>query len=245
MLMRTRQVFPLTEVHHPQARICGDCEVRHSALFGVLDDAALERIHALIGNVAVEPDRSIYARGWRGDAVFTIRAGLVRFERATEAGDRRIVRLAGRGDLIGQEALLMRPYAEEAIACTPVQLCRIPRSLVEGLGASGAPLARELMRRWQSALEEAETWTADLATGAARRRVLKLLAKLDAHADAAGLFWLPRRDVMGAMLDMTVETCSRIVSQLRRDGVLEVQPPYAARLRRQALQSALAAQDAG
>jgi CRP/FNR family transcriptional regulator, anaerobic regulatory protein len=244
MLTQTRPLV-LQDAGHPQAQICAACEVRRSALFGALDQRALERIHSHIASLAFEPDHPIYDRGTPGMAVFTIRAGLVRFERVTEGGHRRIVRLAGRGDLIGQEALLPRPYAEEAIACTPVQLCRIPRGLVDGLGASETQLLRELMRRWQRALEEAETWIADLATGAARRRVLKLLAKLDGHADDAGQFWLPRRDVMGAMLDMTIETCSRIVSQLRREGVLELLPPHAARVQRGALQAALAVQDAG
>ena len=32
------------------------------------------------------------------------------------------LRLAGQGELIGQEALLNQPYADEAVACTPVQL---------------------------------------------------------------------------------------------------------------------------
>lgn len=244
MLMQTRTRV-LQDTRHPQARACAECEVRRSALFGVLDDAALERIHSHIAGLAFEPDQPLYGRGEPGSAVFTIRAGLVRFERVTEGGDRRIVRLAGRGDLIGQEALLPRPYADEAIACTPVQVCRIPRLLVDGIGEREAPLVRELMRRWQRALEEAETWIADLATGAARRRVLKLLAKLDGHADDAGTIWLPRRDVMGAMLDMTIETCSRIVSQLRREGVLEILTPATARVQRDALQAALAAQDAG
>ena len=36
-----------------------------------------------------------------------------------------------------QEALLQRPYADEAIACTPVQLCRLPRHLVDE-GVEGA-----------------------------------------------------------------------------------------------------------
>jgi CRP/FNR family transcriptional regulator len=244
MLMPTRTLV-LRDARHPQAQACAACEVRGSALFGVLDEAALERIHAHIASLDLEPDQSLYDRGEPGSAVFTIRAGLVRFERVTEGGDRRIVRLVGRGDLIGQEALLPRPYADEAIACTPVQVCRIPRLLIDGIGEREPPLVRELMRRWQRALEEAETWIADLATGAARRRVLKLLAKLDGHADDAGAFWLPRRDVMGAMLDMTVETCSRSVSQLRRDGVLELLTPASARVQRGALQSALAAQDAG
>ena len=38
------------------------------------------------------------------------------------------------------------------------------------------------MLRWQRALEDSEAWLADLATGPARRRMLRLLHKLTAHA---------------------------------------------------------------
>ena len=229
---------------HPQAQACAACEVRGAALFGALDEAGLDRIHTHIASLSLDADASIYDRGTAGSAVYTIRAGLVRFERTTERGDRRIVRLAGRGDLIGQEALLQRPYADEAIACTPVQLCRIPRTLIDELSRGQDSLPRELMLRWQVALDAAEAWVADLSTGPARRRLLRLLLRLSQQAEAGGLIWLPRREEMGAMLDMTVETASRLISALRREGVLELVPQRSARLNAAVLHRALAAQDA-
>jgi CRP-like cAMP-binding protein len=176
--------------------------------------------------------------------VFTIRSGIVRFERATEAGDRRIVRLAGRGDLIGQEALLRRPYNDDAVACTPVQVCRIPRSLIDNLGETETPLLRELMQRWQSALTDAEAWVADLAMGPSRRRLLRLLVKLAEHAGESGSVWLPRRDEIGAMLDMTLETASRLISQCRREGVLELKGLREVKLDKDRLLEAVRLQDA-
>jgi CRP/FNR family transcriptional regulator, anaerobic regulatory protein len=243
MLMKSVPLY-LQDDSHPQARVCAACEVRRSALFGALDAASLDRIHTHIAAPLLGPDERIFGRGDPGTAVYTVRSGIVRFERVTEGGDRRIVRLAGRGDLIGQEALLQQPYADEAVACTAVPLCRIPRTLVDQLGQGGNALLLELMRRWQQALEQSESWVADLATGAAQRRVLKLLALLDRLADEAGLIWLPRRDDMGAMLDMTVETASRVISRLRREGTIAVQPPRHARLDRDRLAAALASQDA-
>ena len=229
---------------HPQAQACARCEVRGEALFGALDDAGLDRIHTHIASQTLPADTTLYDRGTAGLAVFTIRSGWVRFERNTERGDRRIVRLAGRGDLIGQEALLQRPYADEAVACTPVQLCRIPRALIDDLARGETLLPRALMGRWQMALDAAEAWVADLSTGPARRRVLRLLLRLSDPADADGMIWLPRREEMGAMLDMTVETASRLVSALRREGVIEVAPSRRARLDPGALQHALRAVDA-
>jgi CRP-like cAMP-binding protein len=217
--------------------------VRSEALFGVLDEAGLDRIHTHIATLTLAPGASVYDRGTAGLAVYTIRSGLVRFERTNARGDRRIVRLAGRGDLIGQEALLQRPYADEAVACTELQLCRIPRALIDQLAQEHNSLPRELMLRWQRALDAAESWIADLSTGPARRRLLQLLQQLAEHGDADGRIWLPRRDEIGAMLDMTLETASRLVSQLRREGVLNLLPGHGARLDRAALRMALAQAD--
>jgi CRP/FNR family transcriptional regulator, anaerobic regulatory protein len=232
------------DLRHPQAEVCASCGVRQFALFGVLDDAGLDRIHAHIASVDVAPDRPVFSRGERGAAVYTVRSGVVRFERVTERGDRRIVRLAGRGDLIGPEVLLQRPYADDAVACTAVQLCRIPRTLVDELGQGETALMRELMQRWQRALDDAEAWLADLATGPARRRVLRLMVKLGEHADASGLTWLPRREEIGDMLDMTIETASRLISQLRREGVLELVGARGVRLHMAALLQAVRREDA-
>jgi CRP-like cAMP-binding protein len=243
MLMRAKALY-LADERHPQARVCAACEVRRGALFGVLDAGGLERIHARVETPQLKPGEYVYSRGQAGAAVYTIRAGIVRFERITEGGRRRILRMASRGDFIGQEALLGRAYGDDAVACTPVQLCRIPSSLVHELGDEQSSLRQELMQRWQCALDEAETWATELPAGSARRRVLSLLSLLARHADAEGRMWLPQRNEIGDMLDMTLETSSRQISQLRREGIIELLDARQARVHLPALQAALQAEDA-
>lgn len=213
-----------------QGQVCGLCETRKLGLFRTLDDAELSASEVSIHAEHFAPGAVIFRPGEPDGAVYTIRSGLVRFERHGGQGARRIVRLAGRGDLIGQEALLQRPRLDEAIACTEVDLCRIPCTLIDELTQRDGRLPQELMNRLQAALEDAETWVAELSTGLARRRVLHLLATLARYPDAAGRIWLPRRDEIGAMLDMTLETASRLISQLRREGVIERDQPHTARL---------------
>ena len=238
-------IVPLFRVDPPYspAQACSACSVRGLSLFGALDDDDLNRIHARISSVELQPGKSLFEAGARGRALYTLRSGIVRFERVTERGDRRIVRLVGRGDLIGQEVLLRRAYADDAIACTPVQLCSIPVHVVEQLAAQTPALVRELMRRWQCALEESEGWLSDLVTGPARRRMLRLLHKLAEHAGPDGLIWMPQRDEIGAMLNLTFETASRLISGLRREGVLELLGPRHARVDGVALQLALRVED--
>jgi CRP/FNR family transcriptional regulator len=95
------------------------------------------------------------------------------------------------------------------------------------------------MRRWQDTLDESEFWSTEVATGSSRRRVLQLLAWLHQHRDEQGLVWLPKRDQMGAMLNITFETSSRVISALRMDGVLVLVPPRQAQLDERRLAAAL------
>ena len=72
-----------------------------------------------------------------------------------------------------------------------------------------------------------------------------MLQRLHDHAQPDGTLWLPRREEMSAMLDMTVETASRLISQLRREGVLERLPVRLARVNASALHRALTCAAAG
>jgi hypothetical protein len=51
--------------------------------------------------------------------------------------------------------------------------------------------------------------------------MLRLLLKLSEYGAADGCIWWPTRQEMGAMLDMTFETASRLVSVMRREGIIE------------------------
>jgi len=227
---------------HPQVHVCGQCGVRQFALFGALSEAELARIHVHIADLRLAPGQALFDIGQGADALYTVRSGVVRLERVNVSGERRVVRLAGRGDLIGLEALLKQPYGVAALACTPVEVCRIPRGLVWELSGSHGTVAGHLMLRWQRALAEAEDWLAELSMGQARRRVLRLLLKLSDYAESPGpqpWIWLPTRGDMGAMLNMSMETASRQISALRRDGVMLKLEPRRAQLDLAALMAAL------
>ncbi|WP_374659868.1 Crp/Fnr family transcriptional regulator [Inhella sp.] len=216
-----------------QTEACRGCGVRDAALFGALSERGLERLHEAgdemggaggISSVHLPADRRMYALGAQGGAVFTVREGLVRLERVSAAGRRCIVRLAGPGDLLGAEALLGERYTDDAVACTDLALCRIPVPVLELLRKDEPALQLALMRRWQQALDAALTWRIDLQAGPASQRVLRLFAQLSRQAAPGEPIWLPRREELADLLDMAMETASRAVSALRRDGVIELMP---------------------
>jgi CRP-like cAMP-binding protein len=171
--------------------------------------------------------------------VYTVRSGLVRLERATAQGGRRILRIYGRGDAMGLEALLQRAYTATAIALGEVELCRIPASLIRELAARYPSLTPGLMERWQLALDGADEWLSELSVGSARYRGMRLLQKMMRYFDD-GIVVLPGRSDIGAMLNVTLETASRMISDFKREGLLEGQGPRWFRVDAQRLAAAIA-----
>lgn len=228
---RVVQVHPQTAIRdevrheiHPQAQVCLRCGVRHLSLFGSLPPEVLQTIQVHIDAQRLKRGAALYFEGQPGEFVYTLRSGLVRLERSTAIGARRVVRLFGRGDLAGLEALLGHAYSGSATALGEVEICRIPTSLVRGLTLQHPELAQDLMARWQQALDDADEWLSELSVGSARYRALRLLQKLLRYFDD-GIVALPGRGDMGAMLNLTVETSSRLISEFRRDGLLEGDGP--------------------
>ena len=140
--------------------------------------------------------------------------------RATVDGRERIVRVLRPGDVIGLEALVTGRYDSEAVAMVDVSVCRIPLSVIHQLSANSPRLHLRLMQKWQQALKDADDWLAELNFGSARQRVASLALKMrdPEHSQFTAFF---ARDDMGAMLDLKLETVSREISGLIRDGALK------------------------
>jgi CRP-like cAMP-binding protein len=117
--------------------------------------------------------------------------------------------------------------------------------LIDELTQDQPGLSRDLMKRWQRALDDADEWLTELTRGSARHRMLRLLLKLSEFAEGDAQVWMPTRQEMGAMLDLTVETTSRMVSALRREGVLDPVDARHARLAMPLLLAALNDEPAG
>ena len=224
------------------APACTDCSVRQIALFAALDDealpAALDHVHPL----RLAAGDTLLRAGQRVESLYTVRRGLLRVERFTEAGERRIVRLVGAGSLVGAEALSETPARDDLVACTPVELCRLSRHLFPAHTEAGQALRLAVLGQAQRDLEAMTQAAMHFTRGPVRSRLLHLLALLARHADAEGVSWLPRRDEISDLLDITVPTASRQLSALREAGVVRVLSQHKLRIDAAAVRQALQAQ---
>lgn len=203
---------------------CRGCGIRDMALFAELDERDFSLIHAPIDDLLYQAGQVLYSEGQSAPGLFTVRRGMLKLVRATPDGRERIVRLLQPGDVAGLEALATSRFDSEAVALSEVAVCRIPLEVLHTLAAQSPRLHGRLMAKWQGALKAADDWLAELNFGTARQRVAHLVSKMgqpQPQAQSGTELHLFRREDMGAMLDLKLETVSREVSALVRDGILE------------------------
>lgn len=198
---------------------CRQCALRSSVLFAGLTEQDFATIHDPIDHLALEPGVALYHVKEQGEFMFTIRSGTMKLVQYLADGSQRIVRLARATDVLGLEALISKGYQHDAIALQTTELCRFPTRTVQKLAEDNPSLHRELMIRWQQALNEADAWLTELSTGSARQRIARLLLRLVRDQDPPECQLFGRED-MGAMLGITTETASRTIASFRREHLL-------------------------
>lgn len=198
---------------------CRKCGIRDLVLFADLREGDFELIHLPIEELRVETGGSLYRAGDDDGAAFTIRSGLVKLVQYLPDGTQRIVRLLRTGAVAGLEVLAGQSYEHSALVLQTVEVCRVPREVIERLSRETPRLHRQLMKKWHDTLRQADEWLTDLNTGSARQRVARLFLHLNADSPGQPVN-LPGREDVGAMLSVTMETASRTVADFKRAGLV-------------------------
>ncbi len=201
---------------------CARCGIRYLMLFSELPESAFSELLYPIDNLVYEAGVPLYEEGRPGNAVYSIRQGLVKLVSRVDGGDERIVRLVGFGSTIGLELLDSgAPYRHTAIALDKLDVCRIPVPTILELEARFPNLCQQIRQRLQQELGQADLWISALNTGPARRRLAHLLLiQTEIGADRRGNIQLLRRDDIASIIGVSTETASRIIAEFKRDGLL-------------------------
>lgn len=199
---------------------CQHCGVRAMVLFADLCEEDFRLIHEPIDDFHFRAGETLYVGGPPAQSVFTVRTGMIKLLRNTPAGRQRILRVLRPGDVAGLEALAGDAYDSDAVALTHASVCRIPVELVHRLDRNAPHVHRMLLQKWHDALRQADNWLAEINFGTARQRV-RSLAQCMRHPSDPTLTTLFAREDMGAMTGLQLETVSREVSAMVKEGVLE------------------------
>ncbi len=206
---------------------CSACPSRVIGLCRDIQPAQLERLSRLSSRVSVPAGHEVLRQGETCRDVLVVVAGGLMLSRVTADGRRYVDGFAWAGDVVGLAA--NEQSSSSAFALAPTELCRFRRSTVDALAATQPVLARNLVKRLREELALAQDLAALLGGGAAERVAGFLLRQQRSQARLGKKISrrvdLPMRRLdVAAHLSLSVETVSRIFSELARRKVIMVIP---------------------
>jgi CRP/FNR family transcriptional regulator, anaerobic regulatory protein len=218
--LTSHRVIPLAQARGPQA--CAGCGLRSQAICSGVPETGWPRWQAERADTRLSVGDRLCAADAPLDAIYVVRSGVLKLERLTDTGERRVVRLATTGQAVGLEALSGECARGSLVALTEVSMCRLPVTAAKAWQQAHPPFAQAVSRALQAEIDDAYHWMTEFQVGTLRRRLLLLLLECQRLFNGARIV-LPSREDLGAMLGVTLETTSRAVSDLRRSGALIAQ----------------------
>lgn len=197
---------------------CEQCAVRAQSFCSVLEGQEFARLSAIVTGRAFARHQTIVQEGDRADWLFNIVAGAVKLYRTMPDGRVQIVGFLSEGDFVGIPVSDI--YALSAEALTPVELCVFPRRSFDRLLAECPALEHRLFDLARTEVAAARDHMLLLGRKSARERLATFLLNELRQPEAIDIFLPMSRIEIADYLGLTMETVSRTLSALTRQGLI-------------------------
>ena len=215
---------------HTVAHSCTDCPIRHRAVCANCDAAELAELEEIKYYRSFEAGQTIIWSGDKMGFVGSVVAGIATLTQTMEDGRTQMVGLLLPSDFVGRPGRDGAAY--DVIATTDIVMCCFRKKPFEDLMARTPHIAHRLLQMTLDELDAAREWMLVLGRKTAREKIaslLSIIARRDASLAKVRIndemaFDLPlTREAMADYLGLTLETVSRQMSALKRDGVIRLE----------------------
>lgn len=209
---------------------CADCPIRHRAVCSRCDTDELAQLELIKYYRKFSAGEPIIWAGDPMDFVASVVSGVATLTQTMEDGRRQMVGLLLASDFLGRPN--RERVAYDVTATTDVTLCCFRRKPFQEIMTSTPHVSQRLLEMTLDELDAAREWMLILGRKTAREKIasfLTILARRETGAQGGtsgqpGLNMqveLPlTRESMSEYLGLTLETVSRQMSGLKRDGVI-------------------------
>jgi CRP/FNR family transcriptional regulator len=220
-------------INSPTPKQCEDCSARHIGMCDVLSDSDLCVLAHVAQRLAIPAGKTFIEEGDAAKYFFDINQGDVRVSKSLADGRRQITGFMGVGHFLG--LAVGGEYAFTAEAINDVRLCRFDRVAIKTVFDEFPALERRLLDVATHELVVAQEQMLLLGRKSALERVVSFLLKRaenyasDGAEPVAMKLPMSRLD-LADYLGLTIETVSRSLSQLKRDGLISFKDAHAVTL---------------
>ncbi len=206
---------------------CNDCAGRQLSVCTALDGAELRELERLGRHVHFASGETVFAQEQMTTSFYNLLEGVMRLYKLLPDGRRQIVGFGLPGDFLGMGASARHNFSADAIG--PVAICRFSRASFARFIEDKPHLLRRINEFAVRELSQAQDHMVLLGRRSAEEKVATFLIRwrdrLAELLPPARMVPLPmsRQDIAD-YLGLTIETVSRTLTKLERDGVIEIIP---------------------
>lgn len=205
---------------------CSECPIRHRAVCSRCDADEIEQLEQIKSYKTFAAGDPIL---WRGDDltyVASVVKGVATLSKTMEDGRIQMVGLLMPSDFIGRPDRQSIDF--DVVAATELTLCCFQRVPFEKLLVSVPHVSQRLLEIAMDELDAARDWMLLLGRKTAREKIATFVEMMvrRQHVDGLGLDHEPlvlplTRDEISNYLGLTLETVSRQLNALKKEGVLQ------------------------
>jgi len=209
---------------------CGDCPIRHRAVCARCDDDELARLDEIKYYRSFQAGQTVVWSGDQMDFVASVVSGIATLTQTMEDGRRQMVGLLLPSDFVGRPGRETAAY--DVVATTDLVMCCFRKKPFEDIMVTTPHVGQRLLEMTLDELDAAREWMLLLGRKTAREKIASLIAiiaRRDAslrlrESEGRVVVDLPlTREAMSEYLGLTLETVSRQISALRKDGIIQIE----------------------
>jgi CRP-like cAMP-binding protein len=205
---------------------CEQCIVREFSSLKALNKQELLQMAHCKTSYTIKKGEPLFEEGESIHGVFCVKDGICKLTKLSANGKDQIVKLIKAGELLGQRSLISEePVNLSAVALEDMEVCFIPKKEILQFFSENNQFSMNVMKTICGDLKESDDHMVSMAQKSVKERLAETLLYLEdtfgTAADGSLHVQLTREELAG-MIGTATESCIRLLSELNKTGLVEL-----------------------
>lgn len=205
---------------------CEQCIVRQFSSLKALSKDELLRMADCKTSYTIKKGEVIFEEGETTHGIYCVKGGVCKMTKLSANGKDQIVKLVKPGELLGQRSMISEePTNLSAVALEDMEVCFIPKTEIMQFFNQNNNFSMNVMKTICGDLKEADDHMVSMAQKSVKERLAETLIYLEENfgktEDGCLKLQLSREELAG-MIGTATESCIRLLSELNKAGLIEL-----------------------
>ncbi len=204
---------------------CENCIVRKFNALRAMNKEELKAVSDSKISRSIKKGEVIFEEGEKLNGVYCVRGGVTKLAKLSPNGKDQIVKLASKGEVLGQRSVVAEENSNlSATAVSDMEVCFIPKEAIVSTLHKNPDFTYEVLRHMAHDLREADDVIVNMSQKTVKERIaealLYMMNNFGQDKDGYLTLILSREDIANVVGTAT-ESCIRILSEFKKQGLIK------------------------